>query len=123
MCADKEDLYYPISALCSYFTKEAIDQEKIFSLAGSRTMYKRMKIFGKQCMMKWETFVHSLEKKKDENYTITMNMALMTIQKVAVQNYDIDAIIKCTRILQEIYNILRSSQKDQHLGLYSQLMC
>ncbi|CAI2379075.1 unnamed protein product [Moneuplotes crassus] len=123
ICAEKEDLYYPISALCSYFTKEAIDQEKIFSLSGSRTMYKRMKIFGKQCMMKWETFIHSLEKKKDENHSITMNMILITIQKVAVQNCDIDAIIKSTRILQDIYNMQISKHKNQHLGLYSQLMC
>jgi len=120
--ADGGHIYFPVTAMHSYFTKEIIDQEKVFSLKEPRSEYKRTKTFGKAAMMRWAIKLHDFKESNTNNFELIMNKTLLSVEYILSHSQDPDAVRKSVEILNEIYNLLKPYQKNQFLDLYSKCM-
>lgn len=111
-------LYYPVTALSSFYLEDTLEQELVISLKGSRSLYKSIKSFGKASMLKWNKTLGANNMLQEGDYEIIINQTLKAIQSVQSRNKDTATTILTIQILQKTFPYYHPDEQDQCLTLF-----
>lgn len=120
--ADTDLLYFPLSGIVAYFTKTTMNKVKEISYSLTRVGYKTLKMLGKDLLSKTGDLTSAASEGISTKVQISLSNTLLILSQIESKTQDINTMIKCLLLLEELYYSLDSDSKSKNLEIYCSLM-